>query len=251
MRKLSSLTLAILAIGACAESQSPTLPEAFDETFDAAFNAHHDGPPMWEVRITNLTAGQPFTPPIIATHTGVSLLFRVGKVVTLALREIAENGNLTPMVDLLTGSHRVGDWTIVLGATAPPVMPGEEVVTTLSSRPGARRISFASMLICTNDGFTGLDAVQLPGPNTSVTLYTAGYDAGSEVNTEDFADIVPPCPPLTGVPSTDPGTGVSDPALAENGVIHHHGGIQGGDDLNPAIHGWTDPVAKIVITRIN
>jgi hypothetical protein len=29
-----------------------------------------------------------------------------------------------------------------------------------------------------------------------------------------------------------------------------HAGIQGGDDLNPAIHGWTDPVATISITRL-
>jgi hypothetical protein len=44
---------------------------------------------------------------------------------------------------------------------------------------------------------------------------------------------------------------VSNPALAEHRVVRHHRGIQGGSDLVPAIHGWTDPVAKIVITRID
>jgi hypothetical protein len=42
------------------------------------------------------------------------------------------------------------------------------------------------------------------------------------------ADIVPPCRALMGVSSGEPGTGKSDPALAEGGVIHHHPGIEGG-----------------------
>lgn len=97
----------------------------------------------------------------------------------------------------------------------------------------------------------GLAALQLPnGVGESVTADTNGYDAGTEINTEDFADIIPPCPVLSGVPSSDPGTGESNPALAQNGVIEHHPGIQGGNDLLPAVHGWTDPVARITVTRI-
>lgn len=65
-----------------------------------------------------------------------------------------------------------------------------------------------------------------------------------------IADLVPPCPVLSGVTSTDPGTGTSNPALAENGVIHHHAGIMGGADLVPSIHGWTNPVAKVEISRV-
>jgi hypothetical protein len=107
------------------------------------------------------------------------------------------------------------------------------------------------MLICTNDGFTGVNSLSLPNKvGDSVTVLTAGYDAGTELNTEDFADIVPPCQGLVGVSSGEPGTGVSNPALAEGGVIHHHPGIAGGADLVPAIHGWTDPVARVDVTAI-
>ena len=43
---------------------------------------------------------------------------------------------------------------------------------------------------------------------------------------------------------------MSNPALAEFGVIAMHPGIIGGiDDLDPGIHGWTDPVAEVTITR--
>jgi hypothetical protein len=108
------------------------------------------------------------------------------------------------------------------------------------------------MLICTNDGFTGLDTVRLPQVvGETITLYSDAYDAGSEINTEDFADIVPPCPALTGVLSDDPGTGESNPALAENGVIRHHDGIQGIADLDPDIHGWENPVVVVEITRVD
>jgi hypothetical protein len=43
---------------------------------------------------------------------------------------------------------------------------------------------------------------------------------------------------------------MSNPALVENGVIHMQANILGTAKLDPAIHGWVDPVAKIVVTRI-
>jgi hypothetical protein len=110
------------------------------------------------------------------------------------------------------------------------------------------------MLICTNDGFTGADAVKLPAQvGTSASGAFFAYDAGTEINTEDLADIVPPCQALSGV-SDDmgaPGTGMTDAALAEGGVIHHHGGIVGGSDLLPSVHGWDTSahVSMIEITR--
>ena len=64
----------------------------------------------------------------------------------------------------------------------------------------------------------------------------------------DVADA--PCQGLIGVSSDDDGTGMTDPLLAEQGVIIPHVGIIGGDDLLPDVHGWSDPVAKIVIERM-
>jgi hypothetical protein len=54
------------------------------------------------------------------------------------------------------------------------------------------------------------------------------------------------------VSSGEAGTGVSNPALAEGGVIHHHPGIQGGADLVPAVHGWDveEAIAEITVERI-
>ena len=88
------------------------------------------------------------------------------------------------------------------------------------------------MLICTNDGFTGLDGVALPTrAGETATFFTTGFDSGTEMNTEDFADIVPPCQGLIGVSSGEPGTGTSNPAIATDDVIEVHQGIVGGTSM--------------------
>jgi len=210
----------------------------------------------YEVTIVNLTDGQPLTPPVIATHNGGVRIFRVGRTASFEVKEIAENGNAGPLIASLNGDGRVfdveaGAFPLVPGGTPGSAMFPDSVTLTIEGTSSAKYLSWESMLICTNDGFTGLDRVRMPGQvGESITMLTNAYDAGTEVNTEDFADIVPPCQGLIGVTSDDPGTGTSDPALAEGGVIHHHPGILGIADLVAGTHGWTDPVAEVVITRV-
>ncbi|MEP6468227.1 MAG: spondin domain-containing protein [Chloroflexota bacterium] len=197
----------------------------------------------YEVTIQLVSGGQPLTPPLIATHSGGTGVFSVGQPASFGVKEIAENGNLAPLITALGADPEDAD---VAAAAAPLVPPGspefgtfsDRVTLTIDADPGARFLSYQSMLICTNDGFTGLDRVQLPNQvGDSLSVGTASYDAGTEINTEDFADIVPPCQALMGVSSGEAGTGMSDPALAEGGVIHHHPGIEGGADLLPDVHG--------------
>ena len=210
----------------------------------------------FEVTFTDLTSGQPLTPAVVATHRGKNELFRVGRAASFGLKEIAENGNNAPMLSRLASDDDVSDVVEAPGGPLVPAgSPGDAVFgqsTTFSIEAnGARFLSLASMLICTNDGFTGVNALKLPSKvGDSVTVDTAGYDAGTELNTEDFADIVPPCQSLIGVSSGEPGTGTSNPALAEGGVIAHHAGIMGGADLLPGVHGWdvSAPVATITVT---
>jgi hypothetical protein len=107
--------------------------------------------------------------------------------------------------------------------------------------------------VCTNDGFTGVDGLKLPAKvGRSVTASTVAYDTGTERDTENFADIMPPCQALIGVHSSTgaPGTAMSNPALAEGGVIALNAGIQGGHDLDPAVHGWTGPVGQVTVKRV-
>ena len=194
----------------------------------------------YTVTIENLTDGQPFTPPVLVVHSADMDLFELGEAASNEIAQLAENGNGDPLVALANGAGA----TVV--AHDAPIMPGERATLSITAASGSY-LSAAFMLICTNDGFSGLDSLMLPASG-SQTVDTNAYDAGSEQNTEDFADIVPPCQGLIGVESDDEGTGMSNPALAEGGVIRMHGGIEGGTDLTVADHGWTNPVARITVS---
>ena len=214
--------------------------------------AFSEGGQTYRVTITNLTAGQPLTPPILVTHTSRTGIFAVGEEASDGIQQIAENGNGDVLLQALSEDIQVHE--VVTGSA--PLVPandpggtgfGYSDTFTITAHGKARYLSYASMLICTNDGFTGLDSIRLP--NRKTTVYTAAYDARTEANTEDFADIVPPCQGLIGI-SGDAGTGMSNPLLAEDGIVIPHAGINGGADLLPQVHEWSDPVTKIEIERI-
>lgn len=217
----------------------------------AAPSVSADQPRTYEVTVTNLTSGQPFTPALVTTHKGNDSLFRVGSQAGFGLQEVAENGNLDPMATRIGGDDSFADLVIQTGGTgAPPVMPGETVTFEIEGGPPFNFISWASMLICSNDGFTGVDTLKLPNKvGELVSVSTQGYDAGTEINTETWADLVPPCAPLTGQDNGGEGSGTTNPDLAENGVIHHHGGILGVADLDAGINDWVNPVATITVER--
>ena len=118
---------------------------------------------------------------------------------------------------------------------AAPFGPGATSTFEFDARRGAH-VSLVSMLVNTNDAFTGLDSVRL-GNGTQV--YEVGaYDAGTEVNNENSSHIPGPV-------GNNPF--VRDP---EGGVIAHHEGILGVGDTDPAIIGWEGPVARITIERV-
>lgn len=215
--------------------------------------AMSDNARTYKVTISNLTPGQAFTPPVLVTHTRRTGIFSLGEAASSEIQAIAENGNNMPLLTALAGDvqvHQVVEGTAPLVPANDPGGTAFESSATFIIEAGHRAtyLSFASMLICTNDGFTGLDTVRLP--SRSKTVYSVAYDARTESNTENFSDMVPPCQGLIGTPSDDIGTGESNPLIAEDGVVIPHVGIFGGMDLIPQVHDWSDPVAKIVITRV-
>lgn len=207
----------------------------------------------YRVTITNLTSGQPFSPPVLATHNRRASIFSLGEDASEEIQAIAENGNNVPLVAALSSNPDVFQ---VVEGTAPLVPGGNPGGTpfessasyTITAGGHARFLSIANMLICTNDGFSGIDSVALPSRKR--TIYAVAYDARTEQNTEDFADLVPPCQGLIGLSSDDPGTGATNPMLTEEGFVIPHAGVHGGYDLQPQTHDWSDPVAKIVIERV-
>ena len=199
----------------------------------------------YEVTVENLTPGQIFTPPIWATHGKRVDFVEVGQPAPYGVKEIAENGNLEPLDYAWSLARGVRDHGI---APDGPVTGGTSRSFEITAPGNAKRLTTISMVVCTNDGFTGLDSQKLPrGLGHSVTIEAMAYDAGTEKNTEALADLVPPCS------GGETGTGNSNPDLAEGGVISAHGGItNGGGDpalLDPAVWGFEQPVARYTITR--
>jgi hypothetical protein len=250
----------LAAVGAMALSLAPFAVADDDDGDDDGGG----GTRTYEVTITNLTSGQPLTPPVVATHRKKDQLFEVGQPASVGVREIAENGNLAPLSAFLDADpfNRISDFELGTFPLVPDDKPGapgippdppafpDSVRLEITAASGARFLSFVSMLVCTNDGFTGVNSLRLPERvGRTETADTQAYDSFTERNTEDFAHIVPPCQGLIGVSSGEAGMEVSNPALAEGGVIAHHAGIQGGSDLVPSVHGWDNPVARIAVER--
>ncbi len=243
----TAATLSLLLV-ACDAENMPVAPDAEVDGPEALADYGKSATRTYEVTIYNLTKGQPFTPPVLASHNRRTKIFRKGRKASYGVQQVAENGNNGPLVESLQDNPKVH--AVTQGAA--PIMPGASMTFTIEGKRGMNRLSWVSMLICTNDGFAGTNSVRLPGNKGHTKYYRVrGWDAGTEKNTESFSDMVPPCAPLTGVMTDEMGTGMSNPDLATNQRVHRHRGIKGRDDLLPDLHGWKGPVAKISIKRVS
>ena len=209
-------------------------------------------PMTLEVTITNLTKGQPFSPPIVVAHAPGTHLFEVGKLASPALQKLAEegmNGDLKAMCE--------GKVSACAAAKMDEkIMPGKRFTTKLTCKPGDV-LSVATMLGATNDAFTGVDSANLDGlmmkdnmardgmndggmmmQNGMMVGKTMAYDAGTEENTEKKSD------------TAGPDMGKGHPATTPPQPISLHEGITGAGDLDPAKFGWDGPVAKIEVKMV-
>ncbi|MGH1505907.1 MAG: spondin domain-containing protein [Acidimicrobiales bacterium] len=203
----------------------------------------HDPAPTYTVTIENLTAGQWLTPPNWAVHGRDASVFDRGAPASPGVQAVAENGGVPILAaELAAALDDAGLGTSGVAPADGPIAPGDAV--TFEVTASGEQLSIVSMLICTNDGFAGLDSKWLPRwSGDSRAFFLGAYDAGTERNTEARGDLVPA--PFCG---DGDGSGESNPALAENGVIERHAGIQGTGDLGPDFD-FGRRVAKVTITR--
>lgn len=182
--------------------------------------ANH-GPRMAKVEVTNLTANVIFTPPIIAASKKHIPFFQLGAAPSLALADLAEGGATNGLVT------EFEDYDAIITQDGAPLLPGETRVYYIPAKRWDF-VSFASMLLPTNDAFAAFSI------RTKDLLNGVGikaYDAGSEENSEKCADI--PGPQCGGTPFS--------PGLAEGRILPHPG-IHGEGDLSVNTYDWRDPV---------
>lgn len=207
-----------------------------------------------EVTVTNLTNGIYFTPLLVAAHDEHSRLFEAGKPASHHLRMMAEGGNITG----LAADVAAANGTVVSNPANGLLAPGTSATAMLDLHGRhTTHLSVVAMLLPTNDGFVGLNAVEIPRRHGVYTYYVNGYDAGTEGNNEIIngggAVGVP------GIPR-DPGgfggTGATGAAMIDiNKTVHIHRGNIG--DMDPAggfsdvdsrMHRWLNPVARVTVT---
>lgn len=143
-----------------------------------------------------------FTPVWLGMHDGSFDLFDSGTAASMELETIAETGDAGPLGTLFSsatngdGTDRIGTVVTSPGgfAGAPVFDPGESVSTTISvDNPASNRyLSFASMIIPSNDAFVGNGdpmAYEIftadgsfAGPLTIDLTSSSVYDSGTEVN---------------------------------------------------------------------
>ncbi len=189
-------------------------------------------PVKWRVTVENIVSGsQPMSPPIAAVHSSGATVWAPGQAATAAVAAVAEDANNPILLDTLaklTGVHEVKQ------GSGAPIPPGQSATFEITSTPGQRYLSLVTMLVNTNDAFTGVHGLRLRNGATA----TVAYDAGTEVNNELASHIPGPC-------CNNPF--VRDP---EGELIREHTGITGAGDLDPAVYNWTGPVARITIERV-
>ena len=204
-----------------------------------AVSSAHAGSAMYEVTITNLTQAEKFTPILVASHKKSMKLFELGAMASPELTNIAEGGAIGDMAALLMANPNVID-VADSGGLLPPnglLEPGASVTVTVSAK-GAKYISLASMLIPTNDAFIALNGVRVNGKESG--YWVQAYDAGTETNDEDCANI--PGPDCGGSPFSPLDTG--------EGYVYIHGGIHGIGDLDAALYDWRNPVAYVKVVKV-
>ena len=197
----------------------------------------------YQVSIINLTKGQVFSPPVIATHQSSVSIFTPGSPASDELVYVAEDGNGMPLADSLNTLPQVYQAIAEMEPILPLIDPNEAVAFEIHSRGRFDRFSVVSMLVNTNDAFLAIDSAELPRRRgSSRSYYAIAYDAGSEVNNEDCSFIPgPACPG---------GSGNARDTEDAEGIIYIHNGVHGIADLGVEDQDWRNPVAKVVVTRV-
>ena len=194
----------------------------------------------YEVKITNLTRGQQFTPILATNHKASVRLFELGQPASAELATLAEEGNTAPLAAALSVNVGVGSVVTGNGLTNP----GATTTLIVQGRNGFSRLSVAAMLIPTNDAFFAVNSVRLPRDDDMSTLTVPAYDAGSERNDELCASIPGPNFIECG------GSGGGAKAGGGEGFVHISAGMHGIGSFKAADRDWRNPVARITVRRL-
>ncbi|WP_119967874.1 spondin domain-containing protein [Shewanella japonica] len=193
----------------------------------------------YTVTVTNLTANQPMSPIAIASHGDDVMLWQAGEAANVALEKIAEGGDAADVAAI------EGITSTVNGAGI--LMPGmSETITVTLEEADVANLTVATMLVNTNDAFTGLNSydISMLAVSDSVSMRGMVYDAGTEANSEAQGTMPGPA---------DGGEGYNaerndvDFVHIHPGVITMYDGLM--DSVLTPSHRFDNPAVSISISR--
>ncbi len=194
----------------------------------------------YRVTVTNLTANQPFSPITLVAHGSANPLWSTGEMASVALEKLAESGDNADFA-AETGVSKVeaGGGILAPGAT--------ESVTISLTPEQSQSLTVLTMLVNTNDAFTGIGNYSLGSlaAGDMVSLRAITYDAGTEANSEAKGTIPGPA---------DGGEGFNaerddvDRVHAHPGVISADDGLA--DSVLSASHRFDNPTMAVKIERV-
>jgi len=145
---------------------------------------------QFEITTTNLTNAQIMSPVAVIMHNAGFNNFIDGETASVAVETLAEGGDNAPLL----ADAAVADEYIVSGS-AGPVLPSSVGSALTLDVPADQlsdlRLSVMSMLIRTNDAFTGLNATNISDMEvgSSRTFTAPTWDAGTEFDDEAAVNI--------------------------------------------------------------
>lgn len=176
----------------------------------------------FRIRLENKSGGTsfpgPFAPGVWAVHSAPGVLFVPGEPDGgMGLESLAEDGGVSAVASALGDNPDVessGAFVMPVGSDAAgPLFPGEAYEFTVTATPDAPWLSFATMLVRTNDIFAapGPDGIRLfsetgEAVQGDVTSSLSFWDAGTELN--EAPGMGPDQAPLQSAPDTGPREGV-------------------------------------------
>lgn len=192
---------------------------------------------QYQVTVNNLTLGQPFSPISLMLHEMDMSFWTLGQAASQPLEVLAEGGD-SSQLNQMTGVKMSYNGSA-------PLMPGENEDWVFEVMKGDNyQLSVATMLVNTNDAFTGKQNIDLMSMEigTPYSFTVMAYDAGTEMN--DEINLPGPAASAEGYNST------------RNDVnrVHIHPGVLTNIELSSSQLGpqqkFDNPVAKIIVTRM-
>ncbi|MGV6816872.1 MAG: spondin domain-containing protein [Thiotrichales bacterium] len=225
---------ALLALAGCSNDNNSSNSSTESDTEGTVT------PTSYRVSLINLTNGQPFSPPAAILHGNDFKAWSIGASASAAVEMLAESGNGSALISASNSSATFSGAAVLL--------PGASLSFDITSDENQTALTLATMLVNTNDAFTGVNSLDLSGMQAGEerALLVPAFDAGTEMNDELQAHIPGPA---------GGGEGFNQARDDVTSVVTYHGGIVGKDDgLNASAlseaERFDNPVMKVVITKM-